>query len=67
MVRLDLEPITVIEKGDTETQLDDYDEGISKYYVFLDAFSSKTARLVARENFLRLLPQQVHERLIEDY
>jgi len=67
MVRLDLEPIIVIEKGDTETQLDDYDEAISKYYVFLDALSPKTAWLVARENFLRLLPQRVRERLIEDY
>ena len=67
MVRLDLEPIIVTEKGDIETQLDDYDEAISKYYVFLDALPPKTARLVARENFLRLLPQRVRERLIEDY
>jgi len=46
---------------------EDYDEAISKYYVFLDALSPKTARLVARENFLRILPQRVGERLIEDY
>jgi len=45
---------------------DGYDEAISKYYVFLDALSPKTARLVARENFLRLLPQRVRERLIDD-
>ena len=30
---------------------EDYDEAISKYYVFLDALSPKTARLVARGNF----------------
>ncbi len=46
---------------------EDYHEAISKYYVFLDALSPKTARLVARENFLRILPQRVREELIEDY
>jgi len=46
---------------------EDYDEAISKYYIFLDALSPKTARLVGRENFLRILPQRVRERLIEDY
>jgi len=46
---------------------EDYDQAISKYYVFLDALPPKTARLVAKENFLRLLPQRVREKLIEDY
>jgi len=46
---------------------DDYDEAISQYYVSLDALSGKTVRLVARENFLKILPHRVRERLIEDY
>jgi hypothetical protein len=33
---------------------------IQKYYVFLDALSPQTARLVARENFLRILPRRAH-------
>lgn len=45
---------------------EDYDQTISKYYVFLDALAPKTARLVARENFLNILPQRVGERFIED-
>ncbi len=46
---------------------EDYDEAISKYYIFLDALSPKTARLVATENFLRILPRRVGQSLIEDY
>lgn len=45
---------------------EDYDQVISKYYVFLDALSPKTARLVARENFLSILPQRLGEKFIED-
>jgi len=46
---------------------EDYDEAISRYYVFLDALSPKTARLVAAENFLRILPRRVGQSLIQDY
>lgn len=35
-----------------------YGETITRYYVFLDALSEETARLVARENFLNILPQR---------
>lgn len=41
----------------------DYDKAISQYYVFLDALSPRTARLVARENFLRFLPRRVREKI----
>ncbi len=46
---------------------DDYDEAITKYYVFLDALSPKTARLVARENFLKFLPRRIGEELLQGY
>ncbi len=38
---------------------------IDRKQSFLDALSPKTARLVARENFLNILPQRVGERFIE--
>jgi hypothetical protein len=60
-------PDRVMLGTDKVGHFEDYDEAISKYYVFLDALSPKTARLVARENFLSILPRRVRDRLIEDY
>jgi predicted TIM-barrel fold metal-dependent hydrolase len=37
---------------------DKYEKTITQYYVFLDALSEKTARLVARDNFLSILPHR---------
>jgi len=46
---------------------EDYEETISQYYVFFDALSPETARLVARENFLSILPRRVLEKLAQNY
>jgi len=40
-----------------------YKKTISSYYVFLDALSPKTAKLVARDNFLNILPLRVRMNL----
>jgi predicted TIM-barrel fold metal-dependent hydrolase len=42
---------------------DSYEATITRYYVLLDALPKATARLVARENFLNILPQRVSRRL----
>ena len=42
---------------------DDYTKTIRSYYVFLDALSPETAQLVANENFLKILPLKVREKL----
>ncbi len=41
----------------------DYHKNIMSYYVFLDALSPRTARLVARDNFLSILPKRVQDKL----
>jgi len=42
-----------------------YKKTISSYYIFLDALSPKTAKLVARDNFLSILPLRVRSKLKE--
>jgi predicted TIM-barrel fold metal-dependent hydrolase len=39
----------------------DYEKETLKYNVFLDALTPETAKLVARDNFLALLPKRVRE------
>ena len=41
---------------------DDYVETITKYYIFLDALSPETAKLVAKDNFWNILPARVREK-----
>ncbi|BAF71836.1 5-oxoprolinase (ATP-hydrolysing) [Sulfurovum sp. NBC37-1] len=42
---------------------DNYEQTIKRYYVFLDALSPKTARLVAEKNFLSILPLRVRKKI----
>jgi len=47
---------------DTVGHFGKYKKDIMSYYVFLDALTPETARLVARNNFLHILPQRVKAR-----
>lgn len=40
---------------------DDYYDTLSKYYVVLDALDPQTARLLAKDNFISVLPQRVRD------
>jgi len=51
---------------DLTGRFDEYEKTIFRYYVFFDALSQKTARLVARENFLRILPHRARKKLIDE-
>jgi hypothetical protein len=44
--------------SDAAGHFDSYRETISRYYVLLDELPAGKARMVARENFLRILPEQ---------
>jgi len=41
----------------------EYKDNITRYYILLDALSPKTALLVARDNFLSILPKRVQDKL----
>ena len=45
---------------------DTYVEEIKKYDILLDSLKPKTSRLVASENFLRVLPGRAHARIFEN-
>jgi predicted TIM-barrel fold metal-dependent hydrolase len=51
---------------DSVGHFDEYEKTIFRYYVFFDALSQKTARLVAKENFLRILPHRIRKDLIDE-
>ena len=48
---------------DSVGHFSDYHKNIMSYYVFLDALSPETAHLVARDNFLSILPKRVRDKL----
>ena len=72
--KLDKEWVALVEEfpdrfmigTDSIGHFDEYEKTIFRYYVFFDALSQKTARLVARENFLRILPQRIRKNLIDE-
>ncbi len=49
---------------DKVARFEDLYKEVTKYYVFLDILTSRTSQLVARENFLRVLPRRVQEKVV---